>query len=219
MFPLESVLLPGLLLPLHVFEQRYRTMIRECLSGDGAFGVVLIERGREVGGGDVRLGVGTVAVIEEEAELGDGRYALVCRGTARLRVIEWLPDDPYPVADVEVADDEDVDADADRVVRSGRLSRAEESIRRAWGLLSELGADSPLDPAVPVGSFAGEPEGPAGAASEVWAWCALAPLGALDRARLLEPDHHDERLQLLCDLTDAVAADARGLLAGGGPLS
>jgi hypothetical protein len=53
----------------------------------------------------------------------------------------------------------------------------------------------------------------------VWAWCALAPLGALDRARLLEPDHHDERLQLLCDLTDAVAADARGLLAGGGPLS
>ena len=51
------------------------------------------------------------------------------------------------------------------------------------------------------------------------AWCALAPLGALDRARLLEPDHHDERLELLCDLTDAVATDARGLLAGGGPLS
>ncbi|MET1002223.1 MAG: LON peptidase substrate-binding domain-containing protein, partial [Acidimicrobiia bacterium] len=51
MFPLGSVLFPHALLPLHVFEPRYRVMMRHCLEGDKEFGVVLIERGSEVGGG------------------------------------------------------------------------------------------------------------------------------------------------------------------------
>ncbi len=64
MFPLGTVLLPGQTLPLHVFEPRYRELVRVCLDGDGTFGVVLIERGSEVGGGDVRApNVGTVARI------------------------------------------------------------------------------------------------------------------------------------------------------------
>lgn len=209
MFPLESVLLPGSLLPLHVFEERYRIMIRECLAADGAFGVVLIERGREVGGGDSRVDVGSVAVIEEVAEFPDGRYALVCRGTARLRVTAWLPDDPYPVAIVEVTED-------DGSVEGAQLTRAEASVRRAWALLSELGADSPLDPPLPIGALTDGATEPAQGSGKAWSWCARAPLTALDRLRLLEVEQAGERLELLCELTDAVAADARALLAGGG---
>jgi Lon protease-like protein len=226
MFPLESVLLPGSLLPLHVFEERYRIMIGECLAGDGTFGVVLIERGREVGGGDWRVDAGTVAVIVDASELPGGRFALVCRGTTRLRVVEWLPDDPYPVALVEISAGEEP-------AEPEQIARAETSVRRAWALLSELGADSPLDPAQPVGLYTGaggetdgadsadDGGGSGGAAAgreagEAWAWCGLAPLTALDRFRLLEVEHHAERLDLLCELTDAVADDARKLLTGGG---
>ena len=76
MFPLGSVLFPSAYLPLHVFEERYRQLVRDCLAGNGEFGVVLIERGSEVGGGDVRTEVGTVARIVEVTEFDDGRFAL-----------------------------------------------------------------------------------------------------------------------------------------------
>ena len=101
MFPLGHVLLPTVYLPLHVFEPRYRELVRVCLDGEHEFGVVLIARGSEVGGGDQRLAVGTVARIVEAAELPDGRWALGTIGTRRIRVREWLTDDPYPMADVE----------------------------------------------------------------------------------------------------------------------
>ena len=61
MFPLGNVLFPHAQLPLHVFEPRYRALAETCLAGDGEFGVVLIERGSEVGGGDTRFSIGTVA--------------------------------------------------------------------------------------------------------------------------------------------------------------
>ena len=63
MFPLGTVLFPHGVLPLRVFEPRYRLMIAHCLEQDARFGVVLIERGSEVGGGDTRFHVGTVAQI------------------------------------------------------------------------------------------------------------------------------------------------------------
>src|SRR5215204_4326060 len=95
MFPLGSVLLPGAVLPLHVFEDRYRELVRDCLAApEHEFGVTMIERGSEVGGGDQRSNVGTVARMAQVAELADGRYALVCIGTRRIRVVAWLPDDP-----------------------------------------------------------------------------------------------------------------------------
>src|SRR3954464_862389 len=76
MFPLGTVLFPHAPLPLHLFEERYRLLAETCLRGDGRFGVVLIERGFEVGGGDQRFGVGTVARIVEAARTPDGRYLL-----------------------------------------------------------------------------------------------------------------------------------------------
>jgi Lon protease-like protein len=94
MFPLGTVLLPNAHLPLHIFEPRYRALIRDVLAGDGEFGVVLIERGHEVGGGDARFAVGTVARVVQSAELPDGRWLVDAVGTERFRVTEWLPEDP-----------------------------------------------------------------------------------------------------------------------------
>ena len=105
MFPLGTVLLPSAVLPLHVFEPRYRQLVRDCLDRDGEFGVVLIERGNEVGGGDNRTSVGTVARLVEAVPFGDGRWALAAVGTRRIRVRRWLEDDPYPRAEVEAWDD------------------------------------------------------------------------------------------------------------------
>src|ERR1700716_2301802 len=74
MFPLGNVLFPHAQLSLHVFEPRYRALAEACLAGDGEFGVVLIERGSEVGGGDTRFSIGTVARIVAAGRLPDGRY-------------------------------------------------------------------------------------------------------------------------------------------------
>ena len=111
MFPLGTVLVPGQGLPLHVFEPRYRALVEACVAGDGCFGVVLIERGSEVGGGDVRFDIGTVARIREVAQAPDGRYAVAAVGTDRFRVVQWLDDDPFPRAEIEVLVEPDAGAD------------------------------------------------------------------------------------------------------------
>ena len=100
MFPLGTVLLPGQPLPLQVFEPRYLTMLRDVAAGDGRFGVVLIERGFEVGGGDQRFAIGCVASIEQVRPMGGGRVGLLARGQERIEVVDWLSDDPYPRAEV-----------------------------------------------------------------------------------------------------------------------
>ena len=75
MFPLESVRLPGESLPLRIFEPRYGVLVRDALAApDPVFGVVLIEAGREVGGGDRRLDVGALAHIDRCEAQGIGRY-------------------------------------------------------------------------------------------------------------------------------------------------
>jgi Lon protease-like protein len=106
MFPLESVLLPDQDLPLRIFEPRYGALVRHCLGSGEPFGVVLIARGREVGGDDSRCDVGVLAAITDHADQGAGRYAMLCRTGERIRVHEWLPDDPYPRAVVQVWPDE-----------------------------------------------------------------------------------------------------------------
>jgi uncharacterized protein len=140
MFPLGSVLLPGAPLSLHVFEPRYRALVRDCLSApEPEFGVVMIERGSEVGGGDQRAAVGTVARMVQVAELDDGRFAVICIGTRRIRVVSWLPDDPYPIAQVEEWPDEwsgRVEAEGAFWSQADGIGRR---IRRAAALANELG--------------------------------------------------------------------------------
>ncbi len=128
MFPLSGVLFPHGSMPLHVFESRYRIMVQECLETDRRFGVVLIERGSEVGGGDQRSSLGTLVVVVAAAPLPDGRWLVEVRGEARIRVVEWLPDDPYPQALAEEAKPE---ADA---VPGPLLEEATARVRRVRAL-------------------------------------------------------------------------------------
>src|SRR5215218_5003894 len=119
MFPLGTVLFPGMPLTLHVFEPRYRALMAACVAGADRgeppeFGVVLIERGTEVGGGDQRFGIGTVARLTQVAKLPDGRYATLALGTRRVAVRSWLPDDPYPRAEVDDLEDAWFDAAVDQ---------------------------------------------------------------------------------------------------------
>ncbi|CAN5473686.1 LON peptidase substrate-binding domain-containing protein [soil metagenome] len=131
MFPLGSVLLPGGALPLHIFEPRYQALVRDCIEApEHEFGVVLIDRGSEVGGGESRRDVGVVARMVQVAQLADDRFAVVAVGTRRIRVIEWLPEDPYPRAVVEdLTDraDEAGDALVADVTRRARQFAAEDA--------------------------------------------------------------------------------------------
>lgn len=185
MFPLGTVLFPSGVLPLHVFEPRYRALVRDCLAGERELGVVLIERGSEVGGGDVRTDVGTVAHVVRADELPDGRWGLVTVGARRLRVTRWLPDDPYPVADVEDWPDPDPGP--------GYPARVDEVVvllRRVLALAAEAG-----DPAAPATVELSAD--PVLALHQVGA---VAPLGVLDKQRILAAPSPDERAEVVSGL-------------------
>lgn len=106
LFPLRTVLFPGMVLPLRVFEERYKTMVRELLETDGQFGVLLIREGQEIGGDAVPYDVGVMAHIEQWAALDEGRFALAARGARRFRLLEMLPARPYPFGEVELIYDD-----------------------------------------------------------------------------------------------------------------
>lgn len=184
MFPLGTVLLPFAHLPLHIFEPRYRALVKDCLAGDGEFGVVLIERGQEVGGGDVRFGVGTVARIMQTAELPDGRWLLDAVGTERIRVTEWLPDDPYPLAMVEAIVD---DGSEDEAGAEERRKTVERLLRQVLALQIELGFPAPS-------AVRSLDENPGVAAFEA---ALLSPIGPMDTQRVLEASGTLARLTLL----------------------
>jgi hypothetical protein len=97
-------------LSLRIFEERYRILVRELLSGGGVFGVLLIRRGEEVGGDAVPFEAGTTARIEEHEELPDGRFVLACRGIQRFRLVRMLDPRPYPYGEVRLMQDERVEA-------------------------------------------------------------------------------------------------------------
>ncbi|HLH22585.1 MAG TPA: LON peptidase substrate-binding domain-containing protein [Chloroflexota bacterium] len=106
LFPLGAVVLfPGMALPLHVFEERYKQMVGRCLATNEGFGVVLIREGREVGAPAEPFEVGTVARIASVERLPDGRMNLVTVGTRRFRCVEHVQVEPYRIARVEWLDD------------------------------------------------------------------------------------------------------------------
>jgi Lon protease-like protein len=192
MFPLGTVLLPGMVLPLHVFEPRYRALVSDCLASEPEFGVVLIDRGHEVGGGDVRRDVGTIARILGVSALEDGRSALVTVGTRRIRVDQWLADEPYPRAHVEEWPDLD-DGDDDAPTVDALVAR----LRRVLAMAVEAGDDvSALTTEVADDPVLGP-----------YHVAALAPLGPEDRFRVLCAPGGAQRRRLLDDLL-ADAEDA-----------
>jgi Lon protease-like protein len=194
MFPLGTVHFPHALLPLRVFEPRYRALTADCLERDREFGVVLIERGSEVGGGDVRTSVGTVTTIVEAVVTDDGLIHLATVGTRRIRVDHWLTDDPYPRADII-----DLDGPAALGPPAELLGPAEREVRRALALWAELSEGGPPHD-VPVDAEPGR---------AMFQLAALAPLGAFDKQRLLETSDPELFVRRLT----ALASDAADLLA------
>lgn len=189
MFPLGSVLFPTMVLPLHIFEPRYRELIRDVLDGGGEFGVCLIERGSEVGGDDVRTGIGTIARVHEASELPDGRWAVIALGDRRLRVERWLDDDPYPRAEVDDLPDpvpgpEEVEG----------LPDVLHQLRTALAKAAEVG-DAVAPATVELS------DDPVLASHQA---AALAPIATLDRQALLAAPSVGLRLARL----DALLADA-----------
>jgi Lon protease-like protein len=196
MFPLGSVLLPGQVLPLQVFEPRYLQLVHDCVRSEPPeFGVTLIERGSEVGGGDQRTFFGTVARIVSVSELSPDRYAVIAVGTHRVRVRAWFPDDPYPVAEVEDWPDEDPDVPG----LDEQVSRLHRRVRRAMAAAVELG-DLSGDPGAEISD---EP------LMATYHLAGLAPVGPADRQRLLGCAGPVERLTLLEALLDDVEAVQR----------
>jgi Lon protease-like protein len=204
MFPLSAVLFPHATMPLHVFEPRYRALMHDCLVGDPRFGVVLIERGSEVGGGDQRSGLGTRGIITKAAELPDGRWVLEVRGEAVIAVEEWLPDDPYPVALVTEAEPPVDDAPDAPTDVSEVLAHTEQRVRRARAVMAEHGGAPALPPELPL-------HGDGDVDVAAWQLCAAAPVNAYDAQRLLATVGTRDRLAGLAELMTEFEQDLRRL--------
>jgi Lon protease-like protein len=110
LFPLGTVLYPGLLLPLNIFEERYRELVRDLLDGPEPrrFGVIAIRKGRETGvdGISALYQIGCTATLREVAEQEDGRYHLVTVGTQRFRLASLDNSRPYLQGEVDLLEEE-----------------------------------------------------------------------------------------------------------------
>lgn len=188
-FPLQSVLLPGMPLILRVFEPRYLLMFERVLEGAGEFGVVLIERGPEVGGGDTRFSRGTLAQVSHFREI-DGQLAVVAAGGPRFEVVRWQPDDPYPEATVRWLP---------ALEWSDELwptrQRTEHIVRRVLASASEFGAAA----WPPTTELHDDP------VQAAWQLAGVAPLGPLDHLALLGASSARELLERTAAL--AIAAE------------
>jgi Lon protease-like protein len=113
LFPLHTVLFPGVVLPLHIFEARYRLMVQRLLEGGGTFGVVLIREGQEAGSENLTVAeIGTLAEIREANRLDDGRFDLMAAGTQRFRLRDVvIGREPYFVGEIDPLDEAVGDAD------------------------------------------------------------------------------------------------------------
>ena len=199
MFPLQSALLPDEDLPMQIFEPRYTALVRDCMRDDDPrFGVVLISHGREVGGGDVRCDVGTVARITECVDLaGSGRFMLRCRTGERIRVCDWLPDDPYPRAMVQAWPDEPGEP-----VGPDQLEELEDRAMALFERIAEARNFSLPDRDVVLGNIA-EAVDPG---LRLYVLASRVPIGAADRYSVLAASSAAERLVALSEAVDSVAA-------------
>ena len=101
LFPLNTILFPGMPLPLRIFEERYKLMIGECLDREEPFGVILIKEGPEVGGPAAVYNVGVTARIDEVEHYEEGRMSISTTGDRRFRLLEVIEDIPYMKGSVE----------------------------------------------------------------------------------------------------------------------
>lgn len=177
MFPLSNVLMPAMPLSLRIFEERYLKLTGDLiLQENPEFGVVLIERGPEVGGGEKRLGLGTLASVTNIGTL-DEFYGVESVGAQRFRVNAWLPDDPYPMADIDFIPDLIWDESL-----MPAMVNLETKVRNLLAFASEFGD-------LQYGPDTGLSEDPMDAC---WQLAGVLPVGPLDQMDLLNSQSADE---------------------------
>ena len=154
LFPLANVLFPEMLMPLHIFEPRYRLLVRRCMDAKTKFGVVLIQSGEEASPGAIPHRVGTEAEIVAHAPLGDGRALITVRGDRRFEIEQLLSEEePYLLGQVRYFEDPPegavqplanavADAYADYLVG---VVAATGDLRRDVATVDELRDGSPCD--------------------------------------------------------------------------
>ncbi len=190
MFPLGLVAYPGSVIPLRLFEPRYLDLLADLQSGDGEFGIVLIERGVAEAGGGEYFGIGSVVRTVASAPLDDGSVMLVVVGTERIRVVDWLVDDPYPRARIErMPMPENTD------MLGSPIEECRRELTKVLALASELGAD--------VGDP--RPELSDDPLVALYEMARIAPIQELDQQRILESGDSIEAARILTDELRSVA--------------
>jgi Lon protease-like protein len=185
LFELGVVLFPHMPLSLHVFEERYRAMLRHCEERGTSFGVVGIREGVEVGGGAVSYDVGTLAQIRRLEKLPDGRANLLVTGASRFRIVRRSTAHPFPAGEVEYLEDDPGDqAQLDR-----HAAEVRESFQRYAATLQQLASQQPT-----VEELPDDPE--------LLGYLAAAALQVetAHKQRLLEAPTAAERLRLCLEL-------------------
>jgi Lon protease-like protein len=197
MFPLSTVLMPAMPLSLRIFEERYLKLTGDLiLQENPEFGVVLIGRGPEVGGGEKRLGVGTIASVTDIGTL-DEFYGIESIGTQRFRVNAWLPDDPYPLADIDFLPD----LVWDESLMPERLE-LETRVRNILSIASEFGD-------LQYGGDTGFSDDPMQAC---WQMAAVLPVGPLDQLDLLQCESPQELISKTNEVVAALEEAVQGML-------
>ena len=196
LFPLGTALVPGMDLPLHIFEERYRRLMRDRIGQEPVFGVVLISTGREVGDRPEIHRVGTAAVLTDSTEHADGRYSILIRGARRFRVLDEDWSGAYLTAAVEWLDE--TPGDIDRVQELS--SQATDRWRKFVIALARLVGDRDEVDAIAGQIVARLPSDPTARCYEI---IGQMPVPATTRQRLLESPTTEERLKALLDLLES----------------
>nr|BBX79056.1 ATP-dependent protease [Mycobacterium florentinum] len=168
--------------------------MRHCVDTGEPFGVVLIARGREVGGGDSRCDVGVLCAIDECVEQGADRYCLRCRTGERIRVREWLPDDPYPRASVSPWPDE-----AGDTVTPAQLVDVEDRMMALFERIAQARDAELPEREVLLGPAETDP------GQRLYTLATRIPIGAADRYAVLSAPSAADRLAALGEAVDAIA--------------
>lgn len=179
--------MPSMPLSLRIFEERYLKLLGDLLVEETPeFGVVLIEKGPEVGGGEKRMNIGTIASVTEIGTT-DEFYGLQSEGSKRFRVNAWLPDAPYPIADIDFLPD----LIWDDTLMPARV-HLETKVRRLLAFASEFGdlqfgsdvefSDDPMD--------------------ACWQLAGVLPVGPLDQLDLLQSQSAEELISRTNELVN-----------------
>lgn len=185
MFPLGLTLLPGMVLPLRLFEPRYLQMYADIVDDAREFGVVLIERGIESEDDNTTYDVGCTAYIVGSGIHEDGTIALVSIGRKRLRVVEWKESDPYPLAIVEDLEDDPLTEEG-----MGSLESAANRLPELLAIAAELNPELEAEP----------PELSEDPVEAIYQLAQLAGLQAFDLQKVLEAGSTDDRAALVDEL-------------------